>query len=372
MANTKISALTPITPVVGTMKLPVATVGLTNGSITPTGILAYGTDPVTGTTITATTALNATNAAMASGAPLSTLTGTMSSGAAAQYGQYINITPSGTAAQTQAALYANLNTGYTGSGGVTAAVLGANATVGTGTSLAGGAGNYGVFGYVSSNGGGSTNTGVFGSSLSGTQNIGVHGQAFSGTAVGVMGTSFMTGSSTNKIGVYAVLTTAAAPTIPAESAALLVDNGGSGSPVVTMKRNGTDIFKIPTTAGDGITLTAGTAASAVSAETITQTWNYNAAALTGVKWTFTDTSSHANTLAFQILGGAAGTTNLLKLSKAGVLTLPGGATFLTTDTALTDGAGASTGTITNAPSVGNPTKWIGINDNGTTRYIPAW
>lgn len=40
--------------------------------------------------------------------------------------------------------------------------------------------------------------------------------------------------------------------------------------------------------------------------------------------------------------------------------------------ALTDGAGAGAGTITNAPAAGNPTKWVAINDNGTTRYIPAW
>jgi hypothetical protein len=56
----------------------------------------------------------------------------------------------------------------------------------------------------------------------------------------------------------------------------------------------------------------------------------------------------------------------------GGITTPGGATFHTTSTALTDGSGASAGTIGNAPSIGNPTKWIGINDNGTTRYIPAW
>jgi len=43
-----------------------------------------------------------------------------------------------------------------------------------------------------------------------------------------------------------------------------------------------------------------------------------------------------------------------------------------TSAALTDGAGASTATLTNAPSAGNPTKWIAINDNGTTRYIPTW
>jgi len=40
--------------------------------------------------------------------------------------------------------------------------------------------------------------------------------------------------------------------------------------------------------------------------------------------------------------------------------------------AFTDGAGASTGALTNAPAAGNPTKWIPIDDNGTTRYIPAW
>jgi hypothetical protein len=40
--------------------------------------------------------------------------------------------------------------------------------------------------------------------------------------------------------------------------------------------------------------------------------------------------------------------------------------------AFDDGAGASAGTLTNAPAVGNPTKWIPIDDNGTTRHIPAW
>ena len=38
----------------------------------------------------------------------------------------------------------------------------------------------------------------------------------------------------------------------------------------------------------------------------------------------------------------------------------------------TSGAGSSAGTLTNAPSVGNPTKWYAFNDNGTTRYIPMW
>lgn len=47
-------------------------------------------------------------------------------------------------------------------------------------------------------------------------------------------------------------------------------------------------------------------------------------------------------------------------------------TFLMrTKTAWANGAGATTPTITNAPS-SSPTKWIPIDDNGTTRFIPAW
>lgn len=60
------------------------------------------------------------------------------------------------------------------------------------------------------------------------------------------------------------------------------------------------------------------------------------------------------------------------LELSGTLTTTGGAVLHKTSSALTNGAGASVGTLTNAPAAGNPTKWIGINDNGTTRYIPAW
>lgn len=65
------------------------------------------------------------------------------------------------------------------------------------------------------------------------------------------------------------------------------------------------------------------------------------------------------------------TAQVMALSSAGLLTLSN-ATLLATNVALTNGAGVGAGTITNAPAAGNPTKWIPINDNGTTRYIPAW
>lgn len=49
------------------------------------------------------------------------------------------------------------------------------------------------------------------------------------------------------------------------------------------------------------------------------------------------------------------------------------ATFMNrTKTSWTNGAAAAAGTIANAPTAGNPTKWIPVDDNGTTRFIPAW
>lgn len=51
---------------------------------------------------------------------------------------------------------------------------------------------------------------------------------------------------------------------------------------------------------------------------------------------------------------------------------PAAGELIATSAALTTGAGAGAGTITNAPSAGNPTKWIKINDNGTVRSVPAW
>ena len=52
---------------------------------------------------------------------------------------------------------------------------------------------------------------------------------------------------------------------------------------------------------------------------------------------------------------------------------PGGTNpVISTTSAITSGAAAAAGTLTNAPVAGNPTKWIPISDNGTTRYIPSW
>lgn len=52
--------------------------------------------------------------------------------------------------------------------------------------------------------------------------------------------------------------------------------------------------------------------------------------------------------------------------------LTDGTFALKSSVALDDGAAANAGTLNNAPAAGDPTKWIAIDDNGTTRYIPCW
>lgn len=68
------------------------------------------------------------------------------------------------------------------------------------------------------------------------------------------------------------------------------------------------------------------------------------------------------------IGAATGASLLL----TGGITTGLAAALHTTSIALNNGAGAAAGTLLNAPAAGNPTKWIPVNDNGTTRYIPAW
>lgn len=46
--------------------------------------------------------------------------------------------------------------------------------------------------------------------------------------------------------------------------------------------------------------------------------------------------------------------------------------MLRTKTSLTGGATGNIPTLTAGPVTGNPTKWLPYDDNGTTRYIPAW
>mgnify|MGYP001603285648 FL=1 len=57
---------------------------------------------------------------------------------------------------------------------------------------------------------------------------------------------------------------------------------------------------------------------------------------------------------------------------AGMIRTNSASFMIRTSTSYTNGAAVAVGTLTNAPTAGNPTKWIPVDDNGTTRYVPAW
>lgn len=99
------------------------------------------------------------------------------------------------------------------------------------------------------------------------------------------------------------------------------------------------------------------AASSATTYTIAETIRINGAPTAGTNVTLT------NTYALYVASGVS-------RFEDGIVT--GNTTLHTTTVALTNGAAAQTATMTNGPTAGNPTKWIPINDNGTTRYIPSW
>lgn len=88
-------------------------------------------------------------------------------------------------------------------------------------------------------------------------------------------------------------------------------------------------------------------------------------------------SSFSFTNANGITGAVANPTTTPALTLALTNITPtsvtiGDTTLLHTSVALTNGAAALVGTLNNSPKAGNPTKWIAVDDNGTTRYIPSW
>lgn len=46
--------------------------------------------------------------------------------------------------------------------------------------------------------------------------------------------------------------------------------------------------------------------------------------------------------------------------------------LMDSNTALSSNPGILAGTLLNCPKLGNPTKWVPVDDNGTTRYVPMW
>ncbi len=116
---------------------------------------------------------------------------------------------------------------------------------------------------------------------------------------------------------------------------------------------------------------AGTAAEAVRARQLAEELAISYAAPSPYRTTWERPgaigSLTAGSGAFTTLSANSGMT-----VSGGLLRTLGGANFHTTTTVLTNFAGAAAGTLANAPTAGNPAKWIAIDDNGTARYIPTW
>lgn len=102
-----------------------------------------------------------------------------------------------------------------------------------------------------------------------------------------------------------------------------------------------------------------------------QTWT---PAHQGTNLQFYTTADNAAVVAIAMQLNASGGMSVGTQSDAGagMIYTNAAAFVIRTKTSYTNGAGASAGTITNAPSAGNPTKWIAFDDNGTTRQVPAW
>jgi hypothetical protein len=133
-------------------------------------------------------------------------------------------------------------------------------------------------------------------------------------------------------------------------------------------------FKVqPPAKGAGSTITGEYGFYAVGLTRATNNYGfYSDMAVAANTWNFYANGSARNFFnGITQIGNATPTAGDEKLQVNGSLSI-NSATMLRTYTAFTNGAGVASGTLTNAPVAGNPTKWIPINDNGTTRYIPAW
>ena len=92
---------------------------------------------------------------------------------------------------------------------------------------------------------------------------------------------------------------------------------------------------------------------------------------------FFDTNTGSGTPSLTILGtngnvGVKVAAPAVALDVLGAIHSGLAAELIGTSVALTAGGTANVPTLTAGPVTGNPTKWLPINDNGTTRYVPAW
>lgn len=137
----------------------------------------------------------------------------------------------------------------------------------------------------------------------------------------------------------------------------------SGTGVVTLGTTGSasgEILMNGSTSGN-LALIAGATATNL---TITQPITIGIAGSTAGEVAIAGSSSGAVGLTATSTGSGVISTGDVFTNNASFL--------LRTQTTLSNAAASNTATLTNAPTSGNPTKWFAIDDNGTTRHVPAW
>lgn len=118
--------------------------------------------------------------------------------------------------------------------------------------------------------------------------------------------------------------------------------------------------------------------SIVNCDLVANPTNSKSCGTTGGRWSnvFSVLGNFSGAVTCSTTLAVTSTTTLTGLLTAnGGITTNGGNNLLTTNQALNSYSGSSSATLyynTDAPVSGEPTKWIAINDNGTTRYIPTW
>jgi len=101
--------------------------------------------------------------------------------------------------------------------------------------------------------------------------------------------------------------------------------------------------------------------------------NYNSSNTAGARLDMYGTPAGTGTGAAAASVGAAFMVGTTVDGSVGQIIMNSSTFLMRTKTAwATSSLSSFVGTLTNAPAAGNPTKWIPIDDNGTTRFIPAW
>lgn len=181
-------------------------------------------------------------------------------------------------------------------------------------------------------------------------------------------------------------------------------SAATGAVTLSLPSALTGVNSVTSVAGQALVLATGTSGTALTIASATNIATFSAAVVATGSITATGTTAGLiaiatngnNHLAFRnasapstdvwvnYVGGSNTlgwytSADKMTLTTGGNLTISGlftsgavGGVLMATNQNLGTGAGVGLGTLTNAPAAGNPTKWIPVNDNGTTRYFPAW